>query len=104
MQTACCCVRCRRKLDGTQPFARWEWAGYLEDMGGVAIRAVGCKAIRVYDLSAVDSQERKPWLATKLCRGSGVVGVGEGHVPGHGLELYIRRDQERSREVSSWRD
>lgn len=104
MQTACCCVFSRRKLDSAQAFACQEWAGYLEDMGGIAVRAVGCKAVRVNDLSAVDSQERKPGLATKFCNGSRVVGVSECDVAGHRLELYIRSDQERSREVSCCRD
>jgi hypothetical protein len=89
MQTACCCVCRRRKLNSAQTFARRKWAGYLEDMGGVTVRSVGCKAIRVHDLSAVDSQESKPWFATKFCRGSRVVGVGEGHIPGYSRELYI---------------
>jgi len=71
---------------------------------GVTVRAIGCKAIRVHDLSAVDGQESKPWLAAKFCHGGRVVGVSEGHIPGHSRELYIGRDQERSREVLCWRD
>jgi hypothetical protein len=73
-------------------------------MGGVAVRAVGCKATWEHDLSAVDGQESKPWLATKFCRGGRVVGVGEGHIPGYSRELCIRRDQERSGEVLCCRD
>lgn len=104
MQTAFCCVCRRRKLDSAQGFACRKRAGYLEDVGGVTVRAVGSKAIWVHDLSAVDSQESKPWLTTKFSRGGRVIGVGERHVPRHSRKLYIRRDQERSREVLRRRD